>query len=54
MTNLFSTSLIRNIYKKRFDDIDSEIQSEMGAPKNMARGRQATVGLSHLNTAIRV
>ena len=45
---------IRNIYKKRFDDISSAIQSEMGAPKNLARGSQATVGLSHLKTAIRV
>ena len=45
---------IRNIYKKRFDDISSAIQSEMGAPKKLARGSQATVGLSHLKTAIRV
>ena len=46
--------LIREIYKKRFDDIASSIQLEMGAPKNLARGGQATVGLSHLKTAIRV
>ncbi len=45
---------IRNLYKKRFDDIASAIQSEMGAPVNLARGSQATVGLSHLKTAIRV
>ena len=45
---------IRNIYKKRFDDIASAIQTEMGAPINLARGSQATVGLSHLKTAIRV
>ena len=45
---------IRNIYKKRFDDIATAIQTEMGAPNNLARGSQATVGLSHLKTAIRV
>ena len=45
---------IRNLYKKRFDDIADAIQSEMGAPVNLARGSQATVGLSHLKTAIRV
>ena len=54
MTNLFSTSLIRNIYKKRFNDIATAIQTEMGAPNSLARGSQATVGLSHLKTAIRV
>ena len=45
---------IRNIYKKRFDDIAAAIQTEMGAPNSLARGSQATVGLSHLKTAIRV
>ncbi|MDA9734540.1 aldehyde dehydrogenase family protein [SAR116 cluster bacterium] len=45
---------IRNIYKKRFDDIATAIQTEMGAPNTLARGSQATVGLSHLKTAIRV
>ena len=45
---------IRNIYKKRFDDIATAIQTEMGAPNSLARGSQATVGLSHLKTAIRV
>ena len=47
-------TLIREIYKKRFDDIASSIQLEMGAPKNLARGGQTSVGLSHLKTAIRV
>ena len=45
---------IRNIYKKRFEDIATAIQTEMGAPNSLARGSQATVGLSHLKTAIRV
>ena len=45
---------IRNIYKKRFDDVASAILTEMGAPLKLARGSQATVGLSHLKTAIRV
>ena len=45
---------IRNIYKKRFDDIATAIQTEMGAPNSLSRGSQATVGLSHLKTAIRV
>jgi len=45
---------IRNIYKKRFDDIADAIMTEMGAPINLARGAQAMVGLGHLKTAIRV
>ena len=45
---------IRNIYKKRFDDIAEAIMTEMGAPINLARGAQAMVGLGHLKTAIRV
>ena len=45
---------IRNIFKKRFDDVASAILTEMGAPLKLARGSQATVGLSHLKTAIRV
>ena len=34
---------IRNIYKKRFDDIAEAIMTEMGAPINLARGAQAMV-----------
>ncbi len=45
---------IRNIYKKRFDDIADAIMTEMGAPISLARGSQAMVGLGHLKTAIRV
>jgi len=45
---------IRNIYKKRFDDIADAIQLEMGAPIKLAKGSQAIVGMSHLKTAIRV
>ena len=45
---------IRELYKKRFDDIADAIRLEMGAPVNLARGAQASVGLGHLKTAIRV
>ena len=45
---------IRNIYKKRFDDIAEAIQLEMGAPIKLAKGSQAIVGMAHLKTAIRV
>lgn len=45
---------IRNIYKKRFNDIAQAIMTEMGAPINLAGGAQASVGLGHLKTAIRV
>ena len=47
-------SLIREVYKKRFDDIAEAIQIEMGAPLHLANGGQTIVGLSHLKTAIRV
>ena len=45
---------IRETYKRRFDDVAAAIRTEMGAPVNLARGAQATVGLNHLKTAIRV
>ncbi len=45
---------IRNIYKKRFDEIAEAIMVEMGAPIKLASGAQASVGLAHLKTAIRV
>ena len=45
---------IRETYKRRFDDVADAIRTEMGAPLNLARGAQATVGLNHLKTAIRV
>ena len=45
---------IRNIYKQRYDEIANAIMIEMGAPINLASGAQASVGLSHLKTAIRV
>jgi aldehyde dehydrogenase (NAD+) len=47
-------SEIRNIYKKRFSEIAEAIMTEMGAPINLASGAQASVGISHLKTAIRV
>ena len=45
---------IRNIFKKRFDNIVDAITTEMGAPIKLSRGAQAAVGLGHLKTAIRV
>jgi len=45
---------IRNIFKKRFDEIVDAITTEMGAPIKLSRGAQAAVGLGHLKTAIRV
>ena len=47
-------SEIRNIYKKRFNEIAEAIMTEMGAPINLASGAQASVGMSHLKTAVRV
>jgi aldehyde dehydrogenase (NAD+) len=45
---------VREVYKKRFDDIAEAIRLEMGAPLHLARGGQTSVGLGHLKTAIRV
>ena len=47
-------SEIRNVYKKRFNEIAEAIMTEMGAPINLASGAQASVGMSHLKTAVRV
>ena len=44
---------IREIYKRRLDDVADAIQSEMGAPSHLAKGPQAMVGLAHLKAAIR-
>ena len=44
---------IREIYKRRIDDVADAIQTEMGAPTSLARGAQAMVGLGHLKAAIR-
>ena len=45
---------VRNLYKKRFNDIAAAIREEMGAPGHLAFGAQTAVGLGHLKTAIRV
>ena len=45
---------VREVYKKRFDDIAEAIRLEMGAPLHLANGGQTSVGLAHLKTAIRV
>ena len=45
---------VRNLYKKRFNDIAEAIREEMGAPGHLAFGAQTAVGLGHLKTAIRV
>ena len=47
-------SEIREVYKKRFEDIAQTISLEMGAPINLARGAQTKVGLNHLKTAINI
>ena len=44
---------IREIYKRRLDDVANAIQTEMGAPTYLAKGAQAMVGLGHLKAAIR-
>ena len=44
---------IREIYKRRVDDVADAIQTEMGAPTYLAKGAQAMVGLAHLKAAIR-
>ena len=44
---------VREIYKRRIDDVADAIQTEMGAPGYLAKGAQAKVGLAHLKTAIR-
>ena len=45
---------IRSVYKRRFNEIAEAIMTEMGAPISLASGAQASVGMSHLKTAIRV
>ena len=45
---------VRNLYKKRFNDIAEAIREEMGAPGHLAFGAQTAAGLGHLKTAIRV
>ncbi|MEE2773587.1 MAG: aldehyde dehydrogenase family protein [Pseudomonadota bacterium] len=45
---------IRNIYKRRYNEVAEAILTEMGAPITLASGAQSSVGLAHLKTAIRV
>lgn len=42
------------VYKKYHDDIAQAITDEMGAPKTLASGAQATLGLGHLQEAAKV
>ena len=44
----FLLTTIREIYKRRLDDVADAIQTEMGAPTHLAKGAQAMVGLGHL------
>ncbi len=44
---------VREIYKRRVDDVADAIQTEMGAPRYLSKGAQAMVGLAHLKAAIR-
>ncbi len=44
---------IREVYKTRFNDIAEAISQEMGAPIDLARGSQTTLGLGHIKSAIK-
>ena len=46
--------IVRENYKKRFNDLSEAIRLEMGAPIKLAEGAQAATGLGHLKIAIRV
>jgi aldehyde dehydrogenase (NAD+) len=42
------------VYKRRYDDIANAIQAEMGAPKKLAHGSQAGIGVGHISAMIDV
>lgn len=44
---------IIEVYKKRFADVAEAISSEMGAPTSLAHGSQTSVGLKHLQSAVK-
>jgi aldehyde dehydrogenase (NAD+) len=44
---------VKEVYKKRYDDIAHAISSEMGAPWALAHGAQTDVGLRHLDSSIK-
>ena len=44
---------IREVYKTRFNDIAEAISQEMGAPIDLAKGSQTTLGLGHIKSAIK-
>ena len=44
---------IRAVYKTRFNDIAEAISQEMGAPIDLAKGSQTTLGLGHIKSAIK-
>ncbi len=44
---------IIEVYKTRFADVAEAISSEMGAPTSLAHGSQTSVGLRHLQSAIK-
>ncbi len=44
---------IREVYKTRFDDIASAISQEMGAPIDLAKTWQTSLGLGHIKSAIK-
>jgi len=45
---------ILKIYKKRYNDVAQAISVEMGAPKKLAQGGQAGIGVGHLSAMIDV
>jgi len=44
---------VREVYKTRFNDIAEAISQEMGAPIDLAKGSQTTLGLGHIKSAIK-
>ena len=44
---------IHEVYKTHFNDIAEAISQEMGAPIDLARGSQTTLGLGHIKSAIK-
>ena len=44
---------IHEVYKTRFNDIAEAISQEMGAPIDLAKGSQTTLGLGHIKSAIK-
>ncbi len=44
---------VLKVYEKRIEDIGDAIMNEMGAPRYLAHGAQATTGINHIKSAIK-